>query len=168
MSDEPKLESKHEQELEYPEVSNQDPKPEFGHAPSIFVMGLAGRASNKTPGPIGDLWRNFHGMGGAKAVPARFDDVVYCVYCEYESDWTGAYTVLVGCSVPMDAPVRPGMRKIEVPAGNFQVFSVTGELPSGIGRTWAEIWGLPLERRYEADFDRYAEDGSVTVHVGVQ
>lgn len=167
MSDELKPE-KHDQELEYPEVPNQDPKPEFGHGASITVMGLAGRASNKAPGPIGDLWRNFHGMGGAKAVPARFDDVVYCVYCEYESDLTGEYTALVGCSVPVDAPVRPGMRKIVVPAGNFQVFRVTGELPAGVGRTWAEIWGLPLERRYDADFDRYAKDGSVTVHVGVQ
>jgi len=34
--------------------------------------------------------------------------------------------------------------------------------------TWAEIWKTRLDRRYDADFDRYGGDGKITVHVGVR
>ena len=32
---------------------------------------------------------------------------------------------------------------------------------------WAEVWQTPLERRYQADYDRYDEAGA-TVHVGTK
>jgi len=137
-------------------------------ADRFTVMGICARAENANPGKIGDLWRSFHAMGNAGAIEARLDDSVYCVYCEYETDFTGGFTVLVGCAVDADAAVPDGMKKLEIEAGKFAVFDVVGELPKSILETWAEIWNTPLERRYRADFDRYGSDGKVTILVGVR
>lgn len=134
----------------------------------VTVLGIYARASNAAPEPIGDLWRKFHAMGDAAAIEARCDDAVYSVYCEYESDFTGAYTVVVGCAVDADAPIPEGMKKIAIEAGKFAVYQPAGELPMSVFATWAEIWKSPLNRLYRADFDRYGSDGNVTVHVGVR
>jgi predicted transcriptional regulator YdeE len=132
------------------------------------VMGICARASNAAPEKIGDLWRRFHAMGNAAAINARQSDAVYSVYCEYEGDFTGAYTVVIGCAVDADATAPEGMKRIEIGAGTFAVYTAVGELPMSIWETWAEIWKTPLDRQYQADYDRYGSDGNVTVHVGVR
>jgi len=138
------------------------------HEDGLTVLGIYTRASNATPSKIGDLWRRFHAGGNAGLIEARKNDAGYCVYCEYERDFTGAYTVLIGCVVDADAAIPEGMKKIEIDAGKFAVFEPVGELPKSVFETWAEIWKTPLDRRYQADFDRYGDDGNVTVHVGVR
>ncbi len=137
-------------------------------ADRLTVLGIATKASNSAPQEIGDLWRRFHAMGGAQSIPARRNDAVYCVYCEYEGDFTKPYTVLIGCEIDPAVAVPEGFRTIEIEAGKFAVYQVTGELPQSLFEVWAEIWNTPLDRRYQADFDRYGDDGVVTVHVGVR
>ncbi len=134
----------------------------------LTVLGIYVVASNATPQKIGDLRRRFDAMGGAGAIGARLDDAVFSVYCEYEGDFTGDYTVVIGCAVRADAKVPEAMKKVEIQAGRFAVFVPAGELPKSVFETWAEIWSTPLDRRYQADFDRYGVHGEVTVHVGVR
>jgi predicted transcriptional regulator YdeE len=134
----------------------------------LTVVGIATRASNAEANKIGDLWRQFHALGDQKVVEARLDETVYCVYCEYEGDATQPYTVVIGCATEADAPVPEGLKRIDIKAGEFVIFPVTGLLPMGIVAAWGEVWSAPLERRYQADFDRYGQDGTVTVHVGVR
>jgi predicted transcriptional regulator YdeE len=138
------------------------------HEHGATVLGIHARASNASPHLIGDLWRRFHSSNDAKAIPARRNDVAYCVYCEYESDHNGPYTVVIGCAVDHDGAVPEGMKKVTIDAGNVVVCDAKGELPNNVFAAWAEIWNAPLERRYQTDFDRYDEDGQVSVHVGVQ
>jgi predicted transcriptional regulator YdeE len=135
---------------------------------SLTVLGIFARASNAKPEKVGDLWRSFHALGGATAIAARQSDAVYNVYCEYESDHTGEYTVVIGCAVDADAAAPKGMKKIAIEAGGFAVYEAAGELPRSVWETWVRIWKTPLERRYRADYDRYGDDGRVTVHVGVR
>jgi len=137
-------------------------------ADGLTVLGISARASNATPQKIGDLWRRFHALGDQKIVEARRDEAVYCVYCEYEGDASQPYTVAIGCVVAPDAAVPDGFKKIDIAAGTFAVFAVTGALPMGVFAAWEEVWATPLDRRYQADFDRYETDGTVTVHVGVR
>jgi predicted transcriptional regulator YdeE len=125
-------------------------------AKHLTVLGIYARASNADPQNIGILWRKFQAMGSAGAIEARSDDAVYCVYCEYESDFNGAYTVLIGCAVDAAARVPEGMKKIRIEAGKFAVFEPAGELPTSVIET------------YQADFERYGGGGKVTVHVGVR
>jgi predicted transcriptional regulator YdeE len=134
----------------------------------LAVIGISTQASNASPEKIGDLWRRFHALGNQKTVEARLDEAVYCVYCEYEGDASQPYTVVIGCAVAPDAAVPEGLKKIDIAAGTFAVFAVTRELPMGVFAVWSEVWATPLDRRYQADFDRYGPDGAVTVHVGVR
>lgn len=134
----------------------------------MTILGIYARAGNDNLAQIGDLWRRFRTMGGPATIAARLDDAVYCVYCEYETNSTGTFTVLIGCSVDADAAVPEGMKKLSIDAGRFFVFEPVGELPKSVFETWAEIWSMPVDRRYQADFDRYGSDGKVTIHVGVR
>jgi predicted transcriptional regulator YdeE len=134
----------------------------------LTVLGIHARVSNAAPEKIGDLWRRFYALAGARAIEARLNDAVYSVYSEYEGDFTAEYTVLIGCAVEPDTTVPETMKKIKIEAGKFAVFEPSGELPRSLWETWAKIWQTPLDRRYEADFDRYSGDGNVTVHVGVR
>jgi predicted transcriptional regulator YdeE len=134
----------------------------------LTVLGIYARTGNDNLEQIGELWRRFREMGGAAGIAARTGDSVYCVYCEYETDATGAFTVLIGCAVDADAEIPEGMMKLAIEAGRFFVFEPVGELPKSVFETWAEIWSMPIDRRYQADFDRYGNDGKVTVHVGVR
>jgi predicted transcriptional regulator YdeE len=137
-------------------------------AQELTILGIYARAGNENLEQIGDLWRRFHETGGPAGIAARVDESVYCVYCEYETDFTGAFTVLIGCAVDADAETPAGMKRLAIEAGKFAVYEPVGELPKGVFETWAEIWNTPLERRYQADFDRYGSDGKVTIHVGVR
>jgi len=140
---------------------------EIKDEPSVTVMGVYSRASNAEPDRIGDLWRQFHALGGAQSIAARLSDAAYGVYCEYEGDWTKPFTVVVGCAVPADAEVVEGMKKIAIEAGQYAVLEARGQLPQGVFDAWAEVWRTPLDRRYQADYDRYDANGA-SVHVGVR
>ncbi|NYF81354.1 GyrI-like domain-containing protein [Granulicella arctica] len=135
---------------------------------AFTVAGIFARVSNATPELIGDLWRRFLTMGGAQAIEGRRNDSVYCIYCEYEGDFNAPYTVVIGCAVDGDVRVAKGMKKVQIAAGRFAVLRATGELPMGVFEAWSEAWATPLDRLYDADFDRYGVDGVVTVHVGVR
>jgi predicted transcriptional regulator YdeE len=76
--------------------------------------------------------------------------------------------VLIGCAADADAEIPEGMMKLAIEAGRFFVFEPVGELPKSVFETWAEIWSLPIDRLFQADFDRYGADGKVTIHVGVR
>lgn len=134
----------------------------------LMVLGIYARTGNDNIEQIGDLWRRFQEMGGPSGIAARTGDSVYCVYCEYETDAKGAFTVLIGCAVDPDAEIPEGMMKLEIEAGRFFVFEPAGELPKSVFETWAEIWSMPIDRLFQADFDRYGSDGKVTIHVGVR
>jgi predicted transcriptional regulator YdeE len=138
----------------------------------LTIVGISDRVSNAEAQKIGDLWRRFHVMGGGSAIPTRLSNAVYGVYCEYDGDYTQPFTALIGCAVAPDAAVPEGMRRITVEAGRFAVYRPVGEMPQAVFQTWAEIWETPLERRYEADYDRYGDrygaDGLVEIHVGVR
>ena len=134
----------------------------------LTVMGIFTRASNATPHLIGDLWRKAHAQGDAKAVAARQSDDLYCVYCEYDGDYTQPYTVVIGCLVEPDAEVPEGMKKVTIDAGNFALFPVIMDHPLPGPTKWAEIWTVPLNRRYQADYDLYGQHGKLTIHVGVR
>ncbi len=144
---------------------------EIEEEPAITVLGFYARVSNAEPRKIGDVWRRFNAAGKEKSIPARTSDQHYCVYCEYEGDWTKEFTVLIGCSVPENAGVPEGMKKITVQSGKYAVWSPEGELPQSVFDAWAEVWKTPLDRLYQADYDVYGDTSGkngATVHVGVR
>jgi predicted transcriptional regulator YdeE len=134
----------------------------------LSVVGIAARTSNSSAHEIGALWKRFYREGIGEQIPGRLDGSIYSVYSEYESDFRGRYTLLIGCLVSADAPIPEGLSRQVVKAGNYAVFEATGELPESVVSTWASIWETPLDRLYVTDFERYTKEGTVTVHVGIR
>ena len=141
---------------------------EFRKLPQLMVMGIHTRASNAELGNIGDLWRRFHAMGDHTIIKTRLNDMHYCVYCEYEGDYTQPYTVIIGCEVPEGTPEMEEMKTIRVEAGTFAVYKRSYERPNPVFATWEEIWATKLDRKYQADYDRYGAADGITVNVEVR
>lgn len=136
--------------------------------PARTVMGIHARVSNAELNKLGDLWRRFHQSGDHSIVAARLSDMHYCVYCEYEGDHTQPYTVVIGCEVAEGTPQAEGLKVVGVEAGRFAVYTRPYEQPNPVFATWEEIWATPLDRRYQADYDRYGAPEGITVNVGVR
>ena len=135
---------------------------------AFTVIGIATRTSNQRVDEIGQFWQRFYASNVAAQVVSRLDARVYSVYSDYESDVNGEYDLLIGCAVSPDAQVPEGMTKKTVSAGQYAQFEATGELPAGIVAAWREVWSSDLNRSYDTDFERYEEDGTATVHVGIR
>jgi predicted transcriptional regulator YdeE len=91
-------------------------------------------------------------------IPRKTSNDIYCVYTEYEKDYTRPYTVVLGCRVEREAAVPEGFQKITIRAGNYMVFTAKGRLDEGIVfRAWTAIWNSPLKRIYTTDFEVYGE-----------
>ncbi len=144
---------------------------ELRNEEALAVMGFFTRAANSDPRRIGDLWRRFNAAGKEQMIRDHIGDKHYCVYCEYEGDWTKEFTVVIGCAVEADAEVPEGMKKVQIAAGSFAVWKPEGVLPQSVFDVWTEVWKTPLDRLYEADYDVYGDPDSrngASVHVGVR
>ena len=138
---------------------------------SFTVVGIATRTSNQRVDEIGQLWQRFYASNVAAQVVSRLDTRVYSVYSDYDSDASGEYNLLIGCAVPADllvVQVPEGMTQKTVSASKYALFEASGELPAGIVAAWREVWSSDLNRSYDTDFERYEEDGTATVHVGIR
>ena len=150
------------------------------------VIGISVRTSNADPAQtnadpaqtsadIGGLWQRWLGEQLAGRVPNKTGHTLYCVYTDYESDHTGAYTVMLGCAVSSLADIPKGMHGIEVPGGDFKRFTSKGNLQQGVVyHTWRDIWQRDLDRAYRADYEVYGEKAlnpeaaEVEIFVGVR
>ena len=135
---------------------------------ALTVVGITTRTSNQRIDEIGQLWQRFYSSNVAAQVVSRLDKRIYSVYSDYESDATGEYNLLIGCAVSLEAQVPDGLTKKTVSASQYAVFETSGELPAGIVAAWREVWSSDLDRSYDTDFERYEEDGTATVHVGIR
>jgi predicted transcriptional regulator YdeE len=130
----------------------------------LTIIGCATRTRPEAAASdIPALWQRFRQEGVAARLQAS-DAFLYALYCDYESDHRGAYTMVLGVACAADAPVPEGMRRVRVPAGRFARFPVAGNPAEVVWKAWAYIngegagaWGRGVERRYIADFERYAK-----------
>jgi predicted transcriptional regulator YdeE len=126
----------------------------------LVIFGTALRTSAKTAAEdIPAFWQRFMRDGLAARLPRRSDDDgVYAVYCDYESDHGGAYTMVLGVAVDAGAEVPAGVRRVRVPKGRYARFRAEGDPAQVVWQTWAHVneqWIGRRERRYIADFERY-------------
>ncbi|MBC2172478.1 GyrI-like domain-containing protein [Listeria booriae] len=83
----------------------------------------------------------------------------YGIYMDYESDFSGDYTVRVAT----DYQVFVGAETVVIPQQQYHVFPVEND----VFATWQEIWKLPLARSYVFDYEEYLPDGSILIHIGL-
>jgi predicted transcriptional regulator YdeE len=122
----------------------------------LVIIGLPLRTSPENAGrDIGAHWQRF--MSSRKEAATD----LYAVYCDYESDWRGAYTMVLGSAAKPDEAVPSGERRVRIPRGDYASFRASGAPAEAVWKTWMHInteWPDRSRRRYIADFERYAPD----------
>ncbi|MEM6316840.1 MAG: effector binding domain-containing protein [Bacteroidota bacterium] len=106
---------------------------------------------------IGPLWGKFYGMDVSNRIPNKISPEIYAIYTDYESNYLGAYTTIIGHKVSSLDTIPKGMIGKVISGGTFQPFVAKGEIPASIGATWQQIWAQDkeLNRAYQADFEVY-------------
>jgi predicted transcriptional regulator YdeE len=127
--------------------------------PAFTVAGISARVSNDRPQEIGALWQHFYAQGIAAKIPNKKSENIYSVYIDYESDHTGAYTIVIGCEVNDAAALPADLVAKTVPAAKYAVIPANGKQPDALIAAWKQVWSSDLPRTYSGDFDLYVSKG---------
>ncbi|MGI8951375.1 MAG: GyrI-like domain-containing protein [Chitinophagaceae bacterium] len=137
----------------------------------FFIAGIWVRttnANNQSQKNIGELWQRFFSEKISNKINDKESKNIYCVYTDYESDFTGAYTCILGCKVSSLQKNNGEFVCKKIPASSYQVYTSVGKLPDCVIQTWKEIWNSTINRSYLADFDVYNETLQNAEHAEVQ
>lgn len=143
----------------------------------FFVVGIAVKTTNQNgqaQNDIGELWQRFFSANIINQIHNKVDEDLYCVYTDYESDASGAYTTILGCRVTTLENIPEGLVGKTIPKATFRLYTSKGKLPDSVLATWEYIWKAPIKRSYLADFDVYGQksqdpnNAEVETYISVQ
>ncbi len=146
---------------------------------TLKIIGIATQTSNQDGQAIedlGKLWTQFFGENIIAKVPHAISSNIYSVYTDYESDFRGEYTTIIGLEVSSLDEIPQGMIGREFEPQIFKKYIAKGELHEAVGKTWAEIWNDDenLNRTYKYDYELYTEkaqnpaDAEIEIYIGVR
>lgn len=128
---------------------------------SFSIIGISVKTTNENEQAMKDipaLWNKFISENIMEKIPNKLDNTIYCVYTEYEKDYTKPYTTLLGCKVENLNNIPTGMIGKKFEDGNYIKQIAKGNLMQGaISNAWQKIWNLDIPRAYTADFEVYGE-----------
>lgn len=143
---------------------------------SFRIAGIAVRTCNQEAQgvkDIGALWEQFFSEDVRGKIADKMAEDIYAVYSDYEGDYMQPYTCTIGFKVTDSFVLPEGMVEVRVPKQLHQVFHAHGKLPDAVGEEWMKIWGLDINRAYQADFEVYGEkaanpeNGEVDIYIGL-
>ena len=127
--------------------------------PAKTVIGVSRRTSNADGRSTKDIpatWTDFLQQNAAAKIKNRaVPPTMYAVYSDYESDWRGEYSYMIGCGVPRAGAVPEGMVRRKIPAQTYAVFNAKGRMPDEVLAVWSLVWLSGLPRTYTFDFEVY-------------
>jgi predicted transcriptional regulator YdeE len=127
------------------------------------IIGIAIRTTNQNgeaEKDIGALWKLFYADDSLAKIEGKINDDLYCVYTDYDTDYTGAFTTILGYRmIPGTLPPSGYVRKI-ILKSTYQVFITQGPLPASVQKTWMNVWKTDIIRRYTSDFDVYGSQSN--------
>jgi predicted transcriptional regulator YdeE len=94
------------------------------------------------------------------------------IYTDYESDYTGKYTYIVGEEVASIEDINADLVSKIIPSGTYIKFTTDyGEMPKVLVEVWQQIWqmndrDLGGKRNYKADFEIYHQN-EAEIYIGV-
>jgi predicted transcriptional regulator YdeE len=125
----------------------------------FYIIGLSVRTSNANGEAARDipaLWQKFIQEDIPRNIPARTDDLVYCIYTDYDNDYTQPYTAILGCKVADLKIIPEGMTSRAIETADYVQFSAVGAVQEGsVYNEWVKIWNLNLPRAYNSDMEVY-------------
>ena len=129
---------------------------------SFKIIGIATETTNengKSAEDLGKLWEQFYAENIPGKISNKISEDIYSIYTDYESDYTGKYTCLIGMKVRALNQIPNGLTGREFKNGKYQKFVAKGQMPHAVLASWKEIWAndKELNRKYTADFEVYGE-----------
>lgn len=126
----------------------------------FYVIGVSVRTTNQNGQSqidIGELWGQFIGQSLIEKISNKVTRDIYCIYTDYESDFYGPYTTILGCKVASFKNIPEGFVSKTIPATKYLLYKSEGKLPDCVAETWSNIWKSDTNRKYIADFDIYGQ-----------
>lgn len=142
----------------------------------FYIIGIAIRTTNENQQSAKDipsLWHKFFEDNCIQKIPNKLNDKLYCLYTEYEKDFTKPYTTIIGCAVENLEQIPLGLIGKEINEGNYQKFSAEGNINDGIViNEWNKIWSSNMDRAYTTDFECYIfsanpEETQVEIYISI-
>jgi predicted transcriptional regulator YdeE len=124
----------------------------------FYVVGISKRTINtngQSAIDIEALWQKFWGEEIQNQIPNKISDDIYAIYTDYEKDFTGEYTTIIGLPVSSLDSIPEGMVGIGIDTTMYHKIVSKGKMPEAIANTWLSIWAdeeLDSKRAYKADF----------------
>jgi len=120
------------------------------------VIGVSIRTTNADFQKIvGGIWEKFFREEGK--IPRKNEELLG-LYTDYETDYTGPFTYMIGYEVESLDNIPQGLVGIELDPSPYAVFTAKGEFPQSMKDAWGEIWNSNLNRSYTTDFEIYGKN----------
>ena len=110
------------------------------------------------------VMKYFHASLADKIPFRKSPGTTLCVYTEYDHDYRGSYTYLIGEEVTSRPDsLDPELRYLVIPEQTYAIHTVgPGAMPDVLINGWKEIWhsseeNLGGKRSYKTDFEVYDE-----------
>jgi len=126
----------------------------------FYIIGVSIRSSNENGQSVedmGQLWGRFYAEGISNQIPEKESDAIYSVFMDYDSDYRGKYTALIGHKVSSLDTIPEGMVGKKIVGGTYQKVISKGKMPDAIVESWKNIWekDAELKRKFKKS-DEYA------------
>lgn len=122
----------------------------------IGISTVTTNENGKSIKDIEEIWGKFWNENITDQIPDKKNNDIYAVYTDYETDYTGKYTLIIGYSVTTFENIPDGFVGREISVGKNTKYVSKGKMHEAVLKTWTEIWeNTDLKRAYRAD---------VTVH----
>ena len=127
---------------------------------SFKIIGISTETTNengKSAKDLGKLWGRFYSENISNQISNKESDEIYSIYTDYETDYKGKYTSIIGLKVNSLDSIPNGLIGREFESGIYTKFVAKGEMPNAVVEMWKEIWikDKELNRKYSADFEVY-------------
>jgi len=152
-------------------------KTEIVEQQAFYVSGISIRTINHDGQSKKDmmaLWARFMDGNILQQFKGLASEDIYCVYTDYESDYTGYYTAVLGRKVASLTQIPEGFTAIAIPAGKYKIYNLSGKCPQNVLDGWQHIWDSGTDRKYSADFDVYTpnvlsfDDSDVKIYLAIK
>lgn len=136
----------------------------------ISIRTTNAKEMNPETSKIGALHQQFD-----EKVPINYKNGarVYGVYYNYESDYSGEFSVLAG-SDQIDKTLTKNLENVSIHSGTYMAFEAKGEVPQVVIETWSKIWDYfsqedaQYQRAYTTDFEFYKNQNEVEIYIAVK
>ncbi len=145
----------------------------------FYVVGISTVTTNqegRSAKDIGELWGRFYDENVVQMIEERESDDIYSIYTDYESDFRGEYTCILGVRVNVIVSIPEGFVGRKIEGGNFVKVVARGLMPGAVFSAWTQIWKNDevLGRKYDNDFEvygdkaTYGDEAEVEIYLSVK